>query len=114
MFLVFLTCNFTEGWHPLGRKGLYKSPSFAQLEKKFKTLKPGGAWSPSNCKARHQVAIIIPYRDRVTHLRVLLDVLHPILQLQQLKYRVFVVEQVGIIAKFKSIPKKCKIEKKID
>ncbi|XP_019624978.1 PREDICTED: beta-1,4-N-acetylgalactosaminyltransferase bre-4-like [Branchiostoma belcheri] len=55
----------------------------------------GGKWRPPNCTARHKVAIVIPFRDRETHLRVLLRHLHPILQRQQLDYGVYVVEQYG-------------------
>ncbi|KAI8520898.1 lactose synthase [Branchiostoma belcheri] len=55
----------------------------------------GGKWRPPNCTARHKVAIVIPFRDRETHLQVLLKHLHPILQRQQLDYGVYVVEQYG-------------------
>lgn len=37
---------------------------------------------------------MIPYRDRRQHLLALLHYLHPMLQVQQLNYIVFVVEQV--------------------
>ncbi len=33
-------------------------------------------------------------RDRESHLRILLSFLHPILQRQQIKYKIFVIEQV--------------------
>ncbi|XP_067674893.1 beta-1,4-N-acetylgalactosaminyltransferase bre-4-like isoform X2 [Haliotis asinina] len=55
----------------------------------------GGKWKPSSCYARYRVAIIIPYRDRLHHLVVLLAHLLPILRRQQLDFRVFVVEQFG-------------------
>lgn len=41
-----------------------------------------------------KIAIIIPYRDREDHLITLLSYLHPILQRQQLDYRIYVTEQV--------------------
>ncbi|RWS29262.1 uncharacterized protein B4U80_05148 [Leptotrombidium deliense] len=53
----------------------------------------GGHYEPLDCYSRHRVAIIIPYRDRKEHLFVLLNQLHPILQRQQLDYKIFVVEQ---------------------
>ena len=56
---------------------------------------PGGRWRPSGCVARHKVAVVIPYRDRERHLAILLSHIHPILQRQQLDYRVYVVEQVS-------------------
>ena len=39
------------------------------------------------------VAIIIPYRDRESHLRVLLRHLHPILMRQNIFYRIFLTSQ---------------------
>ena len=58
-------------------------------------VRSGGSFAPSTCYARHRVAIIIPYRDRWDHLSILLYHLHPILQRQQLDYRVYVAEQFG-------------------
>jgi glycosyltransferase involved in cell wall biosynthesis len=58
-------------------------------------VKPGGIWLPGDCIARHRVAVIIPYRDRAQHLDVLLSVLHPMLQRQQLYYTIFVIEQAA-------------------
>lgn len=51
-------------------------------------------FTPIVCLSLHRVAIIIPYRDRLHHLHILLAHLHPILQRQQLEYKVIVVEQV--------------------
>ncbi|XP_046668811.1 beta-1,4-N-acetylgalactosaminyltransferase bre-4-like [Homalodisca vitripennis] len=58
-------------------------------------LGPGGSWRPPDCTPRHTVAVVIPYRDRWEQLLTLLYYLHPLLQRQQLQYRVFVVEQTG-------------------
>ncbi|EPB72460.1 N-acetyllactosaminide 3-alpha-galactosyltransferase [Ancylostoma ceylanicum] len=58
-------------------------------------VKPGGEWSPTDCKARHRVAIIIPFRDRQSHLTRLLDFLIPVLQRQRLDFRFIVTEQYG-------------------
>jgi len=57
-------------------------------------LLPGGVGRPRDCTARHRVAVIVPYRDRRHHLNILLSHLHPMLQRQQLDYRIYVVEQV--------------------
>ena len=54
----------------------------------------GGYWRPKDCYARDRVAIVIPFRDRQAHLSILLKYLHPLLQRQQIEYRIFVVEQV--------------------
>lgn len=54
----------------------------------------GGVWSPEpQCRPRFQVAIIIPYRDRATHLAQFLHFIHPFLQAQLLDYKIVVVEQ---------------------
>ena len=57
-------------------------------------LHPGGAWQPRDCISKHRVAIVIPYRDRLGHLRILLHFLIPVLQRQKINFRIFVVEQV--------------------
>ena len=54
----------------------------------------GGYWKPNGCHSRHRIAIVIPIRDRHEHLNVLLRYLHPLLQRQQLEYKIFVAEQV--------------------
>ena len=71
-------------------------PSWAELEEKFALdIQPGGAWRPTHCRPRHRVAIIIPFRDRDFHLRVLLNHLHPFMMTQLVDYRIFVAEQVS-------------------
>ena len=54
----------------------------------------GGEWQPENCTARYHMAIIIPSRDRDSHLKALLRHLVPILRRQLIHFRIFVVEQV--------------------
>ncbi|ELU07978.1 hypothetical protein CAPTEDRAFT_36658, partial [Capitella teleta] len=56
-------------------------------------VRDGGTWTPSHCVPRQRILIIIPYRDREVHLKALLAHMHPILQRQQLAYRILVVEQ---------------------
>ncbi|XP_013409688.1 beta-1,4-N-acetylgalactosaminyltransferase bre-4 [Lingula anatina] len=63
------------------------------LQAKYSTVEPGGRWRPKDCTSRHHVYIVIPYRDRDEHLRILLNNLHPFLQKQQLDYGIYVVEQ---------------------
>jgi hypothetical protein len=55
-----------------------------------------GTYRPEKCKARHKVAILIPYRDRATHLRLFLNHMHAFLMKQQLEYGIYVVELVGL------------------
>ncbi|XP_057703579.1 beta-1,4-galactosyltransferase 3-like [Corythoichthys intestinalis] len=73
----------------------YSPPSMEEIQKKSGPLSPGGLYSPPDCRALHRSAIVIPYRNRASHLRSLLDHLHPILQRQQIQYRIYVVEQWG-------------------
>ena len=55
----------------------------------------GGISSPEDCKSRQELAVIIPYRNREYHLKLLLKYLHPFLQRQKRSYQIFVVEQVS-------------------
>jgi len=56
----------------------------------------GGEWKPATCTARYRMAVIIPFRDRDSHLKALLRHLIPILRRQLIHFRIFVVEQVNI------------------
>lgn len=56
-------------------------------------VKPGGAWSPLHCVSQHRVGIVVPYKDRKTHLNMFLAYMHPFLQFQNLDYRIVIVEQ---------------------
>ncbi|VDM52386.1 unnamed protein product [Angiostrongylus costaricensis] len=71
------------------------SPSFSALQKLYPYLEPGGHGQPKNCRSRHKVAVVVPYRDRDSHLRILLHNLHSLLTKQQLDYAIIVVEQVA-------------------
>jgi hypothetical protein len=53
----------------------------------------GGRYRPKTCRARHKVAIIVPYRDRYEILKHFLFHTHTLLQRQQLDYRIYVCEQ---------------------
>jgi hypothetical protein len=68
-----------------------------ELELQHDELDAGGTWFPRHCSPRHRVAVVIPFRDREEHLRMLLSVLHPMLQRQLLHYTIFVVEQVRVL-----------------
>ena len=59
----------------------------------FRDVRTGGHYQPKQCLARHKVAIIVPYRDRVDILKRFLYHTHQILQRQQLNYRIYVCEQ---------------------
>lgn len=69
--------------------------NMSEVAKMNADLQYGGRWEPTDCYARHRVAIIIPYRDRREHLAILLYHLHPILKRQLLSYKIYVIEQVS-------------------
>ncbi|KAK6106936.1 N-terminal region of glycosyl transferase group 7 family protein [Brugia pahangi] len=71
----------------------YDEPTFEEIERLNPNLEAGGHGKPENCLSRHRVAIIVPYRDREAHLRILLHNLHSLLTKQQLDYAIFVIEQ---------------------
>jgi hypothetical protein len=58
-----------------------------------KLLTLGGKYEPDECVARHRVAIVVPYKNRLNNLNYFLNHMHPFLQKQQLAYQIFVVEQ---------------------
>jgi len=54
---------------------------------------PGGEWAPTSCVANDHVALVIPYRNRLSQLSVFLRNLHPMLRRQELHYRIYLVNQ---------------------
>ncbi|XP_053560459.1 beta-1,4-galactosyltransferase 3 [Bombina bombina] len=70
-------------------------PTFNGIQEKNPLVTRGGRYQPPNCEARHRTAVIIPHRNRETHLRHLLYYLHPFLQRQQLQYGIYVIHQSG-------------------
>jgi len=73
-------------------------PSLAETSHANPSILIGGFYEPPDCVARSRVAIIIPHRARELHLRALLWHIHPILQRQQLAYKIYVVHQAGELA----------------
>ena len=70
-------------------------PSMDDMSEMFPMLELGGRWSPQDCRAKHKVAIIVPYRDREPHLRAFLLNIHRFLQKQQIEYGIYIVEQAN-------------------
>ena len=56
---------------------------------------PGGTFSPSSCQPTTKVAILIPYRDRESHLAIFLKFMHPLLQRQNIEYTIVAINQTG-------------------
>ncbi|XP_078494012.1 uncharacterized protein LOC100184328 [Ciona intestinalis] len=55
-------------------------------------LEIGGKFKP-NTEPRGKLAVIVPFRNRKFHLRVLLHYLHPVLQSQRFEYCIYVINQ---------------------
>lgn len=76
-----------------GKLKVDKTPKTIEaIEKKYEMLKDG-KFKPKNCTARQKVAILIPFRDRESHLGIFLNHMHAFLMNQQLEYGIYVVEQ---------------------
>uniref|UniRef100_A0A7E4VAX9 Beta-1,4-N-acetylgalactosaminyltransferase n=1 Tax=Panagrellus redivivus TaxID=6233 RepID=A0A7E4VAX9_PANRE len=70
-------------------------PNMTVIESLYPDVEAGGHGHPKECKSRHRVAIIVPYRDRDHHLRIFLHNLHGFLAKQQVDYGIFIVEQIA-------------------
>ncbi|PVD32097.1 hypothetical protein C0Q70_07525 [Pomacea canaliculata] len=75
--------------------GLEGNLTMSEVEATHSDVSSGGEWSPLHCSARDRVAIIIPYRNRLSQLPVLFHYLLPILKQQLLHFQIFLVEQHG-------------------
>ncbi|KAM9741485.1 LOW QUALITY PROTEIN: beta-1,4-galactosyltransferase 1 [Menidia menidia] len=69
--------------------------SLEQIRRDNPQVRAGGRFRPAGCRARHKMAVIIPFRNRDEHLKYWLHYLHPILQRQQLDYGVYIINQAG-------------------
>ncbi|XP_073679085.1 beta-1,4-galactosyltransferase 3 isoform X2 [Garra rufa] len=74
---------------------LSSPPSLEKIKEKNPLVTLGGHYRPPDCEPRHHTAIVVPYRNRQTHLRALLYHLHPFLQRQQVHYGIYIVHQSG-------------------
>lgn len=67
-----------------------------QNELEWQSLKDvsiGGYWTPSHCRSKYRINIIVPFRQREEQLKAFSSYIHPFLQLQEIEYRLVVVEQ---------------------
>ncbi|KAK2154021.1 hypothetical protein LSH36_279g03144 [Paralvinella palmiformis] len=85
--------------YPKGLRGLVyvnqTKPTWAYLREQNTDIQMGGYWKPSDCIARHRVAIVIPYRNRETNLLLWLQHMHPFLKKQKIEYTIYVAEQAA-------------------
>lgn len=56
------------------------------------SIRLGGQSAPSECETKYKIAIIIPYRDRLTNLKVFLNNMHPFFMRQKMNYGIYLVE----------------------
>ncbi|UJR09558.1 hypothetical protein I4U23_013794 [Adineta vaga] len=78
---------------PIKVSDLPKDFSITTNSSYFTDVNIGGYYQPKTCLARHRIAIIVPYRDRIDILKQFLYHTHQVLQRQQLDYRIYVCEQ---------------------
>ncbi|XP_062596457.1 beta-1,4-N-acetylgalactosaminyltransferase bre-4-like isoform X2 [Saccostrea cucullata] len=67
-------------------------PAWQTIENNYPMLQNGGRYQPPDCTARYRVALIIPFRDRDIHLKILLNNIHGFLMRQQLDYGIFLID----------------------
>ena len=80
--------------HLVGRlKVILDERTWKEIEDDITGVKEGGEFSPPNCDPKDSIAIIIPFRNRDSQLRVFLNFIHPILKRQNIHYRIFVISQ---------------------
>ncbi len=56
------------------------------------TIEFGGSWAPPNCTPGHRVAILVPYRNRLEHLKAFLLNMHPLFAKYKIAYKIYLIE----------------------
>ena len=64
------------------------------LEERVLNVVKGGRWEPDQCHPQFDSTIIVPYRNRASHLERFLQWMHPFLQAQNISYTIYVIEQL--------------------
>lgn len=92
---VFEISNETNSKHVIDKNVM----PFQDIESKLKNLSiqlESGGLSLSNtnhkCKAKQNIAFIIPYRNRTLNLKSFLNNMHPFLTRQLINYKIYIVE----------------------
>lgn len=75
--------------------------SIEEIEQTYSSHKSyeniNGHFRPKYCLPHSKVAIIIPYRNRLDHLKVFLNNMHKFLQKQLIEYTIYVIEEVPLL-----------------
>lgn len=86
-------CSIFEKYDTLMNKNfVLNETALDNLQSKL-DIKKGGSWEPKNCIPQHEVALVIPYRNREAQLKIFLSHIHEFLQKQFISYQIFVIEQ---------------------
>jgi hypothetical protein len=86
-----------KGWKVVWARGTKIEPQLdpSALSDQVAGVRPGGHWSPSDCEPRFNVAIIIPYKDQQSHLKVFTYNLANFLKRQNLAFSIYAIEPTG-------------------
>ena len=97
-FLVYMYQSLIVSFFTVNGLATYTTNlSFGDMENKYSWLGLGGRYTPDTCLTTNKVAIIVPYRNRESHLKTFLQNIHPFLRRQLLDYGIYIVEQVKVI-----------------
>ncbi|KAG9273865.1 beta-1,4-galactosyltransferase 2 [Astyanax mexicanus] len=66
-----------------------------RVQRENPNVTEGGKYTPTDCRPKQKVAIIIPFRHRDHHLKYWLHYLHPILRRQKIDYGIYIINQLG-------------------
>nr|CAI5819656.1 unnamed protein product [Callosobruchus analis] len=61
--------------------------------REFEAPLKGGEYKPKDCVPLIKTALIVPYRNRATHLKIFLNYMHHFLQNQRIHYQILIVDQ---------------------
>ncbi|CEF66382.1 Beta-1,4-galactosyltransferase family and Galactosyltransferase, C-terminal domain and Galactosyltransferase, N-terminal domain-containing protein [Strongyloides ratti] len=89
-------CSFEKESQLMGRLPVFlEAPTFEYLNALYPNIQPGGHFYPNHCNAEQKVAILVPYRNRQSHLRIFLHNIHKTLQKQHIDYAIILIEPIN-------------------
>ena len=79
-----------------GREALNRTVIDIESLTEIYSFMKDGHYKPLNCTPVKKVAIIVPYRDRESQLKIFLNNVIPRIYRQQLEFGIYIVEQVRL------------------